>query len=132
MHRENDSEVSLIDHLDELRFRLIWALGSIFICVCIAAFFSKDLLTLLKKPIADFKLESGHEQILKLVIGEDNIIRASNMPPIQDLGHFTSKVIEFSLAAHPEQRLTIGNHAQLYYSGPMDPFMMQFKVALIG
>ena len=118
--------------IDELRFRLIWGLGAIFLCVCVAAYFSKTMLTWLKKPIDGLQLDQGSTDVLHLVIGKDGLIRVGNMELAQNLSKLTNKVIDFTLETSPTQHLIFGNQAKLFYSGPMDPFMMQFKVALIG
>jgi sec-independent protein translocase protein TatC len=58
-------EATLVEHLDELRSRLIVCLAALFVCVAVAFVFHKRLIDLLIQP-----LPKEHHKLLTLSVGE--------------------------------------------------------------
>ena len=58
--RKNSNEMPFLDHLEELRWRLIWSLGTVFICAIIGFVLAKEynLLGILTEPVKPY-LEGG-------------------------------------------------------------------------
>jgi sec-independent protein translocase protein TatC len=52
-------EQTLIDHLTELRKRLIWAVGAMLLGMCICWAFSEQLMDVMRHPIAPYLPEGG-------------------------------------------------------------------------
>jgi sec-independent protein translocase protein TatC len=55
----NDKPMPLMDHLLELRTRLIWAMVAFFICFIASYYFSNRIYYFLARPLADILRESG-------------------------------------------------------------------------
>lgn len=55
----NDKPMPLIDHLIELRQRLLWALGAFIICFFVCYFFSQQIYGFLARPLADILAQQG-------------------------------------------------------------------------
>ncbi len=64
--RSRRSEMPFLDHLEELRRRILWCLGSIFVGIVIGFYLNSqyDLLQILVEPVSPY-LEGGKLQILK-------------------------------------------------------------------
>jgi len=59
----DDKPMPLIDHLIELRSRLMWALGAFVICFAVTYFFARDIYGFLARPLADILMhQSGAER----------------------------------------------------------------------
>jgi sec-independent protein translocase protein TatC len=56
----NDKPMPLLDHLIELRRRLIWSAGTFLICFFIAYYFSSDIYYFLAEPLANVLREQGN------------------------------------------------------------------------
>jgi sec-independent protein translocase protein TatC len=56
----NDKPMPLLDHLVELRRRLMWAIGAFFICFIGSYHFAGDIYFFLAKPLADVLREMGN------------------------------------------------------------------------
>ncbi len=56
----NDKPMPLLDHLVELRRRLMWSIGAFFICFIASYHFAGDIYFFLAKPLADVLREMGN------------------------------------------------------------------------
>lgn len=59
----NDKQMPLIDHLVELRNRLMWAVGALFIAFLVCYYFASDLYGFLVQPLADAMTGEGRRLI---------------------------------------------------------------------
>ncbi|MEW6621471.1 MAG: twin-arginine translocase subunit TatC [bacterium] len=64
MDNENGNKMSFIEHLEELRIRIIKCLISVFVFFCISYFFSKQILGYVVKPIGKVVFISPQEAFL--------------------------------------------------------------------
>ncbi|MCC7280801.1 MAG: twin-arginine translocase subunit TatC, partial [Acetobacteraceae bacterium] len=59
----DDKPMPLIDHLIELRQRLMWALAAFVICFGVCYFFARDIYGFLARPLADILMhQTGGER----------------------------------------------------------------------
>lgn len=54
MSEQDDGQQTLIDHLTELRTRLVWSLAFIFIGFCVSWIFSEQIFDIIRAPIQPF------------------------------------------------------------------------------
>jgi sec-independent protein translocase protein TatC len=139
MHPVDEGEMSLIGHLTELRKRLFVGLGALLVMTLLAFFFARSALTLLTAPILTLRPEPTRVDELRLSVAPDGAIKADNLAALKDPSKITLRGLTLVLKADPahgrprDMELTIGQqHSErLRYTSPIDPFMMQVKVALI-
>ena len=55
----NDKPMPLLDHLIELRTRLLWSMGAFMLCFFVCYFFSKQIYSFLAQPLADILIARG-------------------------------------------------------------------------
>ncbi len=58
----DDKPMPLLDHLIELRRRLIWSMAAFLIAFFVCYYFSKNIYTFLAQPLADILLEKGGDR----------------------------------------------------------------------
>ena len=140
MDMKQESEMSLVGHLTELRSRIIICLVALIFSVVGSFFFARPILDVLTAPINRLAKEPGRSQVLKITVLPDKSLHI-NDPRLFKTGleSFSLKRIEFTWPANPATKLTTAtlqwgekSTQSLYYSKPMDPFMMMLKVALIA
>lgn len=135
-------ELSLIGHLEELRYRLIICIAALVVFTLGSFWVAKPVLELLIKPVsvqspflppppppAEVVLQAGPDGVLRVKQPLD-ILALQNAPEIPRLS------IEFAPSADSDstQTLALGKKrdgADLIYTNPLDPFMMPFKVSII-
>ena len=134
-----DREISLVGHLDELRSRLIICLIAVTACIAGAFFVAKPILGLLTRPIQGLSLEPGRAGQVTFMVGRDGMLKLDHPQATRaGLAHLSQKRFQLVWPADPGQKLPAasmevgeGAFQKFYYSNPIDPIMMQFKVALI-
>ena len=139
MEMNPETEMSLIGHLTELRSRIIISLLSLIVCVIFALFIAKPVLGVLTYPIKGMASEPGRNDTLTLLVNPDNTLRIHGARPSKiDLKTLSSKRFQLVWPADLKTHQTtttmvMGESAsqQFYYTSPMDPIMLQLKVALI-
>ena len=55
----NDKPMPLLDHLIELRTRLLWSMGALLLCFFFCYYFSKNIYSFLAQPLADILIQRG-------------------------------------------------------------------------
>ena len=55
----NDKPMPLLDHLIELRTRLLWSMGALMLCFFFCYYFSKEIYSFLAQPLADILIQRG-------------------------------------------------------------------------
>lgn len=131
--------MSLVGHLDELRSRIIICLISVALCIVGTFFIAKPILRVLTLPIEGLKQEPGRDSEIAFMVGKDGSLRLEDPQKIKaGLQHLSQKRFRLVWPADPEQNIPatsfiVGESPsqKFYYSSPIDPIMMQFKVALI-
>lgn len=122
-----DEPMTIVEHLEELRTRLLIVLGSFFIFTCIAFFFSDQLVYLINKPFLEtgnrlnvFTLAGGF--IIKMKVSAASAFLLLIPLFLFHIWRFISPAIE-----RPERffsRLTISSAIILFYAGVCFVFLI--------
>lgn len=139
MAKTTENEMSLVGHLTELRTRAIVCVLSLIICVCLALFIARPVQRVLTSGIGDVRTEPGRDQTVTLVVQGDNSVRLLGGRPTADiLKHLSSKHFQLIWPADAKTSQTTTTWAigekpteQFYFMSPIDPVMVQLKIALI-
>lgn len=132
-----DEEMSLAGHLGELRSRLIVAIVAITLCTAGGFFCSSRILDLLTSPILNVPRQVQTEQLLTIEVTPDGTLKLADPADSIDLTTLKTGHIRFRLAQETENEkprdVIIGpaNERKFFYSNPIDPFMLQFKIAFM-
>ena len=60
----DEGKMSLLEHLVELRTRLMWSVGSFVICFFVAYYFANPVFNFLVQPLADMWVNDAHPRRL--------------------------------------------------------------------
>ncbi len=135
MSREADSSLSLLDHLEELRWRLFKAVLAIALGVVAGWFISPWVLDQLALPIvrAQEAFEAEKPQIfLELEVTEDLYLRLRNPEALSVPEDEVRGVAFFQPGAgQPFRQYGDQPSAPLIYLKPTDPFMLRIKMSLL-
>lgn len=132
-------ELTLIGHLDELRYRLIICIVALFVSTVISFFFARPVLELLIKPVtveSPFLPPPPEQQEVVFRVSEDGSVLIDGVEEFKEIKKFKvppALVLEFADGATTRTlNLTKRREgAELIYTNPIDPFMMPLKVAII-
>jgi sec-independent protein translocase protein TatC len=135
-------ELSLVGHLEELRYRLIICIVSLFVFTFISFFAAKPVLEFLIKPAtidSPFLPPAPEQERIVLEMAADGSLRVKapgRLGRIDPEAPPPRLVLEFPAAADGATTQAVDltrkrEGADLIYTNPIDPFMMPFKVAII-
>lgn len=138
--------MSFLEHLEELRTRLIYVCISLFIAVLIGLWFSKPVNQFLIQPFIDSGLievarSENQQKPISLMVDADGVAKfdlSSIINSNEDRTSATEVIqiaqIDFYQEGHPVPFATLeaaANKSGLGYFRPLDPFVVYFKTALI-
>jgi len=92
-----ERNMNILDHLEELRYRIILAVVALMIGFVGGIFIAKPVLKILFRPFAGIDLHVG-EPILKIRVDEDGTLRVLNAKTREDFKKLSSYRIEFFLS----------------------------------
>lgn len=129
----HEKELSLLEHLEELRSRLIQGIGALLLAMVAGYFIAPYVLDLLVKPVIraqGFVEQSRQVSALTLTVREDGTLVFLGNPTAEELGEVTR--LEFWFEGMEEPVALFGNKAPapLLYLRPIDPFMIRLKASL--
>lgn len=135
----SEGEMSLVDHLGELRVRLIVSLSALVVCTMLAFPLSRPVLEFLTAPVADLEPRIPADRPpLRIQVEADGRLRLEDVPEIKDAAELKHRPVMLVFPAVDGAPTTAGvsvpigaQGPKLRYPSPLDPFMMLFKVALI-
>lgn len=135
--KEQSAELTFIEHLGELRRRIIICLLGVIVCVAIGFGFANTVLSFLTRPFR-LHIKPTENSAIKIIVQPDGTLKLAN-PLTHEAGKkdFTNArkiIFEFKTPAGKEnQRLIVGEELkeQFYYFSPLDPFLLRLKAALI-
>lgn len=110
---DNEKRLSFMDHLVELRRRLVYSIIAIMIGMCFGWFLVNPILNMIQKPL------SGHTYLSEL---KEDVYSYTKQ-------EFPAMYNKFDMASHApvEQK-----DRKLNYSAPLEPFFVQMKISLIA
>jgi sec-independent protein translocase protein TatC len=126
------AEMSLLDHLEELRARIIRALYAFAVGVVIGYFLAPWPLEWLSAPMERAHaaaLAQQQARVIDLDVGEDGALRLREPGAIARLDRKT--VLRFHVDGMEPVEYRPQQTPSLFYISPMDPFMIRLKAAII-
>ena len=138
--KRHEKELTFIEHLEELRLRIIYSVATIIVCTCIGFAFANPVLMFLTKP---FKVTfpKSEKNVLRIVAQPDGTLKIASPPSTSssgasatDLNNISRVIIEVPVNDSDEKReIIVGENYknQFYYFGPIDPFILRLKAALL-
>ncbi len=135
----HERELTFIDHLEELRRRIIYSVAAIVLCTLIGFAFANPMLEFLTRP---FKKNITPERYtdVRILVEKDGSLRLAEQPgekkgtPNTALRKASRLILEFEGAEPGDQReIILGGDLkeQFYYFSPIDPFLLRMKAALL-
>ena len=126
-----EEELTLIEHLEELRGRILRCLFVLGITVCIGYAIAPWPLAWLTKPMLDAYPERPPDQVVQLVVEPDGTLKLQNQAALAKMGPHTALEILQPGAEKPLARWEGERPAPLLYLSPTDPLMIRVKAALV-
>jgi sec-independent protein translocase protein TatC len=131
MAEKDSADLTIWDHWDELRTRIIRCFIALLISTILGLFLARDVLELLTRPLAHamIRLEEKH---LSIRVAPDGALFLENMPDPQDKGKLSRFRLDFKFD-NDNQTFTFGPdyRSNFYYFHPIDPFTLWLKASLI-
>jgi len=128
----DDKKLTFIEHLEELRLRIIISLITVVITTIFGYFFADSAITFLKKPIDSISIKpSPSENILRIIVDKDKSLRLFDDWEKVKQNKNNFKGIEFIFPDNETLRFPQGNTKDLYAFKLTDKFMLKFKAAFI-
>lgn len=135
-------ELTLMGHLDELRYRLIVCIVALFVFTVVSFFFARPVLELLIRPVtveSPFLPPPPEQQEVVLRVNPDGGVSVINPERLMETPKFKvppALLLEFPAGGDRMTTQTLNltkkrEGADLIYTNPIDPFMMPLKVAII-
>ncbi|MCX7765590.1 MAG: twin-arginine translocase subunit TatC [Candidatus Sumerlaeia bacterium] len=135
--KKQDAELTFIEHLEELRQRIIICLLVLILGTAIGFGFAKNVLAFLTRPFHQ-NLSGKEDSALRIIVQPDGTLKIADSQVKnfyeKDLKEISKIIFEFQQAKGNTMRfLSIGEDqkSQFYYFSPLDPILLQFKAALI-
>ena len=131
----HDTEMSFLDHLDEMRYRLVICISAIFLTTAFVGLpMSQRFVTLLTRPLRTANLIT-RDTPLEITVHPDGHTRI-NYEKLQRLRSETSRFrIDFVLEGDDGTSSTFSFgpdlRQDLYYFSPFDPFFVTLKAAAL-
>lgn len=135
LHPPDDGNLSLLEHLEELRWRILKALVG-FVLACIVGYMVADYpLGLLTEPLVKAQ-KRAHLQVekatLAIEVGEDGTLRLRNPEGLASLPD-DARIVFY--AQDQEAPLRVFDRrdgaSPIIYLRPMDPFVVRLKAAFV-
>lgn len=131
----DDKNIGLLDHLEELRWRIIKSLGALIIGFIIGYIVAEPPLNWLVRPLAkaqeQVNLRRGGD-VLQIEVAEDGGLTLRNPEVLQSEGTAPPLIAFFRPgASEPLHTYSTANTPPIIYLKPTDPFMIRCKMALV-
>lgn len=125
----NDQRLTLLEHLGELRVRLIRCTCALVIGLAVGLFHSDEATSFLAAPVHDASLRM-EQKVLRIEVAPDGTLRVPGWSG-DTLPKDSVSRIEFWSPGAEAPRLWLGNSpGGLIYTRPMDPLLLNVKVAV--
>ena len=110
----DERRMSLVDHLTELRKRLLWSIFALFVGMGVAWQYADGLLAFVERPLTG-------DTYLVAVKARIYAVMKNRFPAVYE----RYKLAEHPVSARPEDR-------KLNYTAPLEPFFVQIKISMIA
>jgi len=128
----DEKKLTFIEHLEELRLRIIICLIGLIITTVIGFFFADSAVTFLKKPIESVTVApSPSENTLKIIVDKDQSLKLSEDWEKIKRDKKKFKQIEFIFPNNETLRFPQSEAKDLYAFRLTDKFILKFKAAFI-
>lgn len=131
---DGEREISFLEHLEELRYRLIISVSAIILTTLLSFFIAKPVLEILISPIKNtgFFLKDKSNSVLKINIDKDGIIKTDKAIVDDLIKSKNISDIEIYIEGEKISQYNTNFGSKFYYFSPMDPFMLMMKTALLS
>jgi sec-independent protein translocase protein TatC len=131
MAEKNPADLSIWDHWEELRTRIIRCFIALLISTILGLFLARNVLEFLTQPLSRsmIHLEEKH---LVILVAPDGTLSLENLPDPKDIRNLSRFRLDFRFE-NEDQTFTFGPdyRTNFYYFNPIDPFTLWLKASLI-
>lgn len=125
----SDHRLTLLEHLGELRVRLIRCACALLIGLAVGLYFADEATAFLAAPVREASLRM-EQKVLRIEVSPDGVLRVPGWGGNAIPGGTVSRV-EFWAPGADAPKLSLGNGpGGLIYTRPMDPLLLNIKVAI--